>query len=149
MDKPDYFLQCVSNVFVKMMVFSKPGMIEELHKHLFDHTQVLASGTVKITVNGEESVHEGPKLLYIAKNVEHRVESLTPAVVLCVHGLRDGHGVEDMISPDAIPLGASSNPIGTTDYTDKPILPLYYPSMKAIQSDAGDAPAPIQTVYIK
>lgn len=142
MSDPKYSLQCVSNVFIKMMEFTEPGQVEELHHHVFDHTQVLASGTVKLTVNGVESLHTGPKLLFIAKNTEHSVEAVTPAVVLCVHALRDGYGVDDIIAPDAIPPGVEGTVIGSDDYTESKILPLIY------DNDASKLTESIQTVYV-
>lgn len=142
MSEPKYNLQCVSNIFIKMMTFTEAGQVEDLHKHIFDHTQVLASGKVKITVNGKESIHEAPKMILIAKNTEHQVEALEPSVVLCVHGLRDGYGVDDIINPDSIPAGVVGSVIGTTTYTDKHILPLIY------GSDAAQVTEEIQTVYI-
>jgi 5-deoxy-D-glucuronate isomerase len=142
MAQPQSALSCVSNIFIKMMTFQS-GEVEELHRHIFDHTQVLASGTVKITVNGVESVFEAPKLLFIAKNTPHQVEAVTDAVVLCVHGLRDGYGVDDIIDPAGVPEGTKGSVIGRADLTGKHILPLIY------GRDPNDCCTQIETIYIK
>jgi hypothetical protein len=134
-----YSMQCVSNVFIKMMEF-EAGDVEHLHSHMFDHTQVLASGKMKVTIEDQETIYTAPKLIFIAKDMRHKLEAIEPSVALCVHALRNGYGVEDIVDPDAIPDGTFQSTIGKLDKDGKRILPLAYVSKKLDSKE-------IETVY--
>jgi quercetin dioxygenase-like cupin family protein len=55
------------------------------HAHRFDHLSILASGRVRVTVDGESREVEGPACLVIAAGKVHEVLSLTDAVWYCIH----------------------------------------------------------------
>lgn len=113
---PDIKIGTVSNLWIKMMYFKKAGDFIPGHVHLFDHTSLLSRGSVEVTVNGETTKFVAPAIIYIQRENIHKITALEDAtVVSCVHALRDGAGVEDIISEDMIPRGI--NPLGIiTDF---------------------------------
>jgi quercetin dioxygenase-like cupin family protein len=108
-DKPEILLSCVSSVYVRQMTFHKAGDIEQGHAHKFDHQTLVAKGSVKITTNGKESVFSAPHIVFIRKEQVHELVAMEDnTVCYCIHALRDGDDVCDIIPPDAIPFGAGS-----------------------------------------
>jgi quercetin dioxygenase-like cupin family protein len=103
MNSPSISIGCVSNMYTRMMVFAKAGDIEVGHSHQFDHMTLLASGRVRITTGDAEKVFSAPNIVYIKKDVVHQLEALEPnTVVFCIHALRDGGRVEDIIHPEMV-----------------------------------------------
>jgi len=91
-----------------MMHFEKVGDIEYGHSHQFDHLTLLASGKLKVTVNGESSEFTAPNMIYINKDLEHELVALEDnTIAYCIHALRDGYSTEDIIDPGSIPSGYS------------------------------------------
>lgn len=105
---PEVGVVSVSNVFIRYMKFQN-GDVEKTHKHPFDHVTFLSSGraTVYVLADNGESVgteYVAPAAIFIRKNREHRIESLEDGTVACcIHALRNGEGVDDIIDPDSIP----------------------------------------------
>jgi quercetin dioxygenase-like cupin family protein len=94
----------VKNVYVRSMTFENSGDVELGAAHQFDHATLLASGSVKVTANGKETVFKAPHLIWIKQNVEHTIEALEPnTVCACIHGIRDEEG--DIVDPSMIPDG--------------------------------------------
>ena len=92
----------VSNVCVKQMHFVKAGDFMTGHAHTYDHTTLLASGSVLVTVEGVSKEFKAPQILVITKNKVHDLVALEDdTVCYCIHGIRDGDGVEDIIDPDS------------------------------------------------
>lgn len=99
-------LASVANVYVRMMIFEKAGDVENGHDHPYDHTSVLSAGSIKLTVNGEDTVFRDGALIYIQRGLNHRIEALEDNTVLsCVHALRKRDGSGDIIDPASIPKG--------------------------------------------
>ena len=116
MVNPHTQIGCVANVYVRMMFFRRKGEVEHGHKHVFDHLTLLAHGSLKVTVNGKESVFKAPQMIFIKAEYEHEIEALEAGTVAyCVHALRDGDGVGDIIDPASIPAGVDptsvTNPV--------------------------------------
>lgn len=61
------------------------GFLLGKHTHDFDHLSILASGTVRLFVNGEPREVTGPACLTIEAGKEHQVQAITDAVWYCVH----------------------------------------------------------------
>lgn len=55
------------------------------HSHNYDHLSILASGTAKVTIDGESAIHQGPTCLTIPANAEHEIVALTDSVWFCIH----------------------------------------------------------------
>lgn len=109
MSTPKIQLGCVANLFSRQMHFEKAGDIEEGHTHPFDHLTLLAYGSVKVTVDGKESVFKAPHMLYIKADKVHFLEALEDnTLAYCIHALRDGDEVCDIIDPSMIPAGVSA-----------------------------------------
>jgi quercetin dioxygenase-like cupin family protein len=93
-------LSCVSNVFIKQMHFTKAGDVEQGHAHCFDHVTLLASGRIRLTALGASTDFTAPHHIFIKAGVVHELEALEDnTVVHCIHAIRDGGRVEDIIDP--------------------------------------------------
>ena len=106
MSNPEINIGCVANLYSRQMHFKKIGDIEIGHKHPFDHLTLLASGSLKIKVNNKETIFKAPHMIYIAKDLVHELTSLeNNTLAFCIHPLRDGNGVDDILDPAMIPEG--------------------------------------------
>jgi len=109
MPSPEIALSCVSSVYVRQMHFKNAGDIEQGHSHQFDHQTLLSKGSIKITLEGVENTYIAPHIIFIRKDHRHELVALEDdTVVYCIHALRNGDDVCDIIPPDAIPMGAGS-----------------------------------------
>lgn len=98
-------ISCVSNLWVKQMEFEGQGDKMQGHKHIFDHQTLLATGRFKVTVDGEQSFFDAPQIVYIRKNLDHEIECVSESGLgFCIHPIRDGERVEDIVSDDQVPL---------------------------------------------
>lgn len=112
MNHPNVKLGCVANLFSRMMHFSKAGDLEKGHTHPFDHLTLLASGSLKVTVDGVDTVFKAPHMIYIHKDKVHELVALEDnTVAYCIHALRDGNGVDDILDPAMIPAGVDPRSI--------------------------------------
>lgn len=106
MEQPDVKLGCVANLYSRQMHFKKAGDKEFGHAHCFDHLTLLASGSLKVIVEGVETDFIAPFMIYIAKDKLHELIALEDnTVAYCIHALRDGDDVNDIIDPTMIPDG--------------------------------------------
>lgn len=102
----DVKVGCVANLYSRMMHFQKAGDTEHTHTHQFDHLTLLAAGSVKCLVNGEETVFKAPHMIYIKKDAEHAFTALEDnTVAYCIHAMRIGERIEDIVDPTMIPNG--------------------------------------------
>jgi quercetin dioxygenase-like cupin family protein len=103
-NRPIVAISCVSNVFIKQMTFAKAGDLECGHSHIFDHVTLLASGKLRLTALGKSTEFTAPHHIFIKAGVVHELLALEDlTVVHCIHALRDGERVEDIIDPESIP----------------------------------------------
>jgi quercetin dioxygenase-like cupin family protein len=106
---PEVQMTCVSNLFMRSMHFKHAGDVEHGHAHIFDHVSLLTAGAAKITVEGVSKVFSAPHAIFIRKDWMHEIEALEDnTILICIHALRDGERVEDIVDPDSyiIPPGA-------------------------------------------
>lgn len=75
------------------------GVLLVQHRHLYAHLSVLASGIVRVAINGQEKIWHGPAAITIRKGEEHSVFALTDAVWFCIHPTdeADADKVDDAI----------------------------------------------------
>jgi len=107
--QPVVHIGCVANLYSRMMHFKQAGDTELGHTHQFDHLTLLAKGKLKVTVDGQVSEFTAPHMIYIHKDKVHELVALTDdTVAYCIHALRDGNGVDDIIDPSMIPAGVSA-----------------------------------------
>lgn len=105
-DSPEVSIGCVSNVFVRQMVFKLEGDTEQGHEHNFDHVTLLATGKLLVKIGEDTSIFSAPTMIYIKKDITHMLIALeSNTIAYCIHGLRDIHKSEDIISPEIIPNG--------------------------------------------
>jgi len=108
MNEPEITLGCVANLYSRQMHFKKAGDIEYGHTHCFDHLTLLATGSLRLTVDGNTSDFKAPHMIYIKADKEHEIIALEDnTVAYCIHALRNGDGVDDIIDPSMIPAGAN------------------------------------------
>ena len=119
MSNADIKIGCVANLYSRMMHFKKAGDIEQGHTHEFDHLTLLAAGSLKVTANGQVSIFKSPNMIYIHKDVKHELVALEDnTIAYCIHALRDGNEVDDILDPTMIPEGVS--PLSMA----KPVTPI-------------------------
>lgn len=98
---------CVANLFSRMIHFEKAGDCELTHTHSFDHLTLLANGSVKCIVDGQETVFKAPHMIYIHKDKYHEFTALEDnTVAYCIHPMRIGERIEDIVDPTMIPNGS-------------------------------------------
>jgi len=113
---PEVSINNVSGVFIKQMEFLKAGDSMPGHTHTYDHMTLLAKGSVKVTVKGEDTIFNSPHVIFIHKNNIHRIEALEDGTVAyCIHASPD-IGVnlidiskDDIIDPNTVPNGSDQS----------------------------------------
>lgn len=101
---PEVKIGCVSNLYSRMMHFKNKGDIEHGHSHAFDHLTLLASGKLEVIVDETRSTFEAPHMIFIRANKKHELKALEDnTVAFCIHALRTGDRVEDILDPEGIP----------------------------------------------
>lgn len=97
-------ISCVANVFTRTMTFSEIGDVEPGHTHPFDHVTCLAYGGLDIEVDGETTHYDAPAMIFIRAGAVHQLTATAAGTVaMCVHALRNGDRVEDIMPPDGRP----------------------------------------------
>lgn len=105
--RPEVSFGSVSNVFTRMMNFKKAGDVMEGHYHSYDHITLLASGSVRVIVDGEETIFVAPHMIYIRADKKHTLIALEDkTVAFCIHAVRD-KDTGDIIDPAMMPNGVS------------------------------------------
>jgi len=99
----------VSNMWTKQIVLEHKGDTYEGHSHTFDHQHLLAVGSIRVRVedgSGDEIVeeYEAPVIIFIEKDSVHSFECISDnSVGYCIHPLREGYRVEDIMDPNDNP----------------------------------------------
>jgi hypothetical protein len=97
---------CVSNLYSRMMHFKNIGDTEHNHTHSFDHLTLLAAGSVKCVVDDKETIFKAPHMIFIHKDKMHAFTALEDnTVAYCIHPMRIGERIEDIVDPSMIPDG--------------------------------------------
>jgi quercetin dioxygenase-like cupin family protein len=109
---PEVKMSCVKNLWTRQMYFAKAGDANEGHIHNYDHTTLLAYGSVRVHVDGKTTDFKAPQMIYIQAGKSHHIEALEDGTVAyCVHALRDAN-TEEIIDPSQVPLGVDLRKIG-------------------------------------
>lgn len=96
------------------MFFAKAGDANEGHVHNYDHTTLLAYGSVRVHVDGNTTDFKAPHMIFIKAGKSHYLEALEDGTVAyCVHALRDKDS-EDILDPDQVPAGVDAFATGMT-----------------------------------
>jgi quercetin dioxygenase-like cupin family protein len=107
MREPAITIGCVANLFSRMMYFKRAGDTEFGHTHQFDHLTLLATGKLKVTVDGISTEFTAPHMIYIHKDRVHELVALADeTVAYCIHALR-AKDSNDILDPSMIPAGVS------------------------------------------
>jgi len=107
-DTPHVAIGCVANLFSRQMHFKKVGDMEHGHTHPFDHLTLLASGSLRVTVEGKTTDFKAPHMIYIKAEHRHQLLALEDnTVAFCIHALRVGERVEDILDPTMVPAGVT------------------------------------------
>ena len=108
MSSPLISIGCVSNLWSRMMHFKNVGDTEIGHKHQFDHLTLLAKGSLKVTIEGKDTIFKAPHMIFIQKDKFHELVALEEdTVAYCIHALRSQDGSGDILDPTMIPEGAN------------------------------------------
>lgn len=104
---PNTRITAIKNLWVRQMAFENVGDRNEGHTHDYDHLTLLASGSVKVDVEGHITHYDAPQMIFIAAGKRHFLESTKPnTVAYCVHALRNAESEDsEILDPDQIPLG--------------------------------------------
>lgn len=115
------------------MVFRSVGDVENGHTHQFDHLTLLASGALQVTVDGQVTEFKAPHMILIRKHKSHELVALEAnTVAFCIHAMRTGDRVEDIVDPASIPRGM--NPVDPSYIpAESPVKPFSY-----VQTDSAE-----------
>lgn len=105
------------NIWVRQNLLLKAGESTQGHHHKFDHVSLLASGKVRVEIEGYEPTEfTAPTFIVIKKEYSHKFTALEDNTLwYCVFALRDVDGeVTDIYSRDNSPYDAVS-----PEYWDK------------------------------
>ncbi len=104
---PDTKMTVAANLWIRQMYFAKTGDKNEGHIHNFDHLTLLANGSVKVNVDGNETIFKAPHIFLTQAGKRHFIEALEDnTVAYCVHALRNAESKEsEILMPDQIPNG--------------------------------------------
>lgn len=104
-NRPQIKIGCVANLWSRMMLFERVGDLEHGHSHQFDHLTLLASGSLRVTVEGKTTDFVAPHMIYIQKDKLHELVALEDnTLAYCIHALRDKEN-NDILDPSMIPAG--------------------------------------------
>lgn len=111
--RPIISVCCVANVYIRQMNFKNTGNTNNPHRHVHDHTTLLASGSVTCSVDGVATTFKAPLMIYIAKDKLHFFTALEDnTVAYCIHAIRHEGEDNDIISPESVPDGVDIRALG-------------------------------------
>lgn len=119
---PETKIAMISNVWIKMMTFKKPGDFIPGHKHVFDHPTLLSQGIADVEVDGVTTRFCAPAIIYVEKEKAHKITAVIEGTVACcIHAIRDGEAIEDIVAEDMIPKGSKAMTV-TADFGLTPFI---------------------------
>ena len=105
---PETKMTCIKNLWTRQMFFAKAGDANEGHVHNYDHTTLLAYGSVRVHVDDNTTDFKAPHMIFIKAGKSHYLEALEDGTVAyCVHALRNKDS-EDILDPNQIPMGVDA-----------------------------------------
>lgn len=101
-------INMIDGVWVRQMHFVNKGDIEYGHKHTHNHVTLLAKGSLKVTVEGQVSEFNAPKMIFIHKENDHELVALEDdTLAFCIHAIRDkdtGEILEGLSIPSGVEI---------------------------------------------
>jgi quercetin dioxygenase-like cupin family protein len=92
----DSNISVVNNVFIKQMTFKDAGDYVLQHAHMYDHQTLIATGGVRVTVDGIETEYLAPSIIVITAGKFHQLVSLAPqTVAYCIHAIKGGETLDE------------------------------------------------------
>lgn len=73
----------VGNGYTKLMTLGT-GDIAAGHVHNADHDSHLLIGSVIVTADGQQTLHDAPKVIKIKAGISHGIKALSPVLWACV-----------------------------------------------------------------
>ena len=76
-------------IFIKQMYIAEMGTMVPQHAHAYDHTTLLARGSVRVWLEGiRQGDFRAPQPLFIRAKLKHTFQSLEPDTLLyCIHNV--------------------------------------------------------------
>jgi len=94
----------VSNVWFRQIELEKVGDEYGGHSHVFDHMHLLCVGEVDITIEDVTTRFKAPQMIFIEKGKDHSMVAVSDKTLgFCIHPIRDGAHVEDIVDPSSLP----------------------------------------------
>lgn len=92
---PEVEFSMADGIFIKQMVLKNANIYVPQHSHKYDHTSMLACGSVRAWCDGVDiGEFKAPIPIMIKAGTKHTFMSLEPnTIIYCIHNARD-HGVE-------------------------------------------------------
>lgn len=89
-------IHMADDIFIKQMLITKAGTYIPQHSHAYDHTSMLAVGSVRVWVDGIiKGDFKAPTGILIEKGTKHTFLSLEDnTIVYCIHNLMRSDAVE-------------------------------------------------------
>jgi quercetin dioxygenase-like cupin family protein len=89
-------IHTADGVFIKQMVIRSYGTIVPQHAHVWDHTSMLAAGSVAVWREGQfDRTYDAPAAIFIKAGVKHLFQSLMPnTIIYCIHNLHGEQAVK-------------------------------------------------------
>ena len=86
----------VDGVFIKQMYLKDPGMLVPQHAHVYDHTSMVACGSVRMWKDAEwVADFKAPCPIFIEARIKHTFQSLEPGTLIyCIHNVSRTGAVE-------------------------------------------------------
>jgi quercetin dioxygenase-like cupin family protein len=99
-----------ANLFIVTLMFEKAGdSMQDIEVHTYDHVHHVARGTLRVIVNGQETVYSEGSMILIAAGERHRFEALEDGTVgHCIHALRSQDGSGELLDPALVPHGSTA-----------------------------------------
>jgi len=113
-------ISIVSNTWIKQMEFNGKEDRMPGHKHEFDHQTLLSVGKFEVSVEHKDkdetdpdtwhlknivTEYEAPIIIYIKKGRRHHIKCISDyGLGYCIHPIRDGEAIEDIVDPESLPL---------------------------------------------
>lgn len=84
---------CIDGVFIKQMHMEKSGTFIEQHRHAHAHTTMLATGRMRVWVEGVPTDYEAPFPIHVKAGAHHTMMALEDnTMAYCIHNL---HGKDE------------------------------------------------------
>jgi hypothetical protein len=100
-------INIVSNVWIRQIELEHIGDEMGGHSHTFDHQHLLSIGKLRVQVGDAVGEYEAPAIIFIRKGLDHTLTAMSDYTLgYCIHPIRDGYRVEDIIDPDSAPVFA-------------------------------------------